>query len=116
MTTPELFEKFSQAFMVGDLDQITQCLAPDFEWRQPGGQIYSGREQALQAMAERFANPDGPRFTNSHFEFYDDTVVQTYQVIATDSKGELRHVAGTDVYKVKAGLIILKDAYWKQLG
>ena len=115
MTIQELFEKFGKAFMAGDLEKIAECLTPDFEWRQPDGEVYSGKDNALQAMKERFANREGPRFADSKFEFFGDTVVQTYRVTATSANGETREVAGTDVYRIEGGLIALKDAYWKQL-
>ena len=111
-----LFKTFVGAFLNKDLDQVAQCLAPHFEWRLPSGETYTGKENALAFMAKRFADPNGPEFSDSSsFAFHGDTVIQTYTVKAMGANGQRQLVAGLDVYKVEGGLILSKDAYWKQL-
>jgi len=121
MTTPNarheaLFKTFVSAFLNKDLTQVAQCLAPHFEWCLPSGETYTGKENALAFMAKRFADPNGPEFSDSsRFAFHGDTVIQTYYVKAMGSHGQRQVVAGLDVYQVEGGLIVRKDAYWKQL-
>jgi hypothetical protein len=121
MTTPNerheaLFKTFVSAFLNKDLAQVAPCLAPHFEWRLPSGETYTGKENALAFMAKRFADPNGPEFSDSSsFAFHGDTVIQTYSVKAMGANGQRQIVAGLDVYKVEGGLIVRKDAYWKQL-
>jgi hypothetical protein len=111
-----LFKAFVSAFLNKDLAQVAQCLAPHFEWRLPSGETYTGKENALAFMAKRFADPNGPEFSgSSSFAFHGDTVIQTYCVKAMGANGKRQSVAGLDVYKIEAGLIVRKDAYWKQL-
>lgn len=107
----DLFKKFGIAFVKKDVDTVAQCLSDDFVWSLPDGATYEGKPAALQAMAQRFADPGGPRFADSNFRFFGDTIVQTYQVTAGG-----KTLKGTDVYQVRDGLICSKDAYWKQLG
>ena len=110
-----LFKKFGIAFMKKDVDTVGECLSPDFEWSLPDGRTFVGKQASLDAMRERFADPDGPQFSDSNFDYHGDTIVQTYRVKAALADGSIREVAGTDVYQVKGGLICRKDAYWKQL-
>jgi limonene-1,2-epoxide hydrolase len=121
MTTPNerhkvLFKTFVSAFLNKDLAQVAQCLAPHFEWRLPSGETYTGKENALAFMAKRFADPNGPEFSDSSsFTFHGATVIQSDSVKAMGANGQRQVVAGLDVYQVEGGLIVRKDAYWKQL-
>jgi limonene-1,2-epoxide hydrolase len=121
MTTPNerhkvLFKTFVSAFLNKDLAQVAQCLAPHFEWRLPSGETYTGKENALAFMAKRFADPNGPEFSDSSsFTFHGATVIQSDSVKAMGANGQRQGVAGLDVYQVEGGLIVRKDAYWKQL-
>ena len=110
-----LFTAFVSAFLNKDLAQVAQCLAPHFEWRLPSGETYTGKANALAFMAKRFADPNGPEFLDSSLAFHGDTVIQTYHVKAMGANGKRQLVAGLDVYKIEEGLIVRKDAYWKQL-
>ena len=121
MTVPNdrhaaLFKTFVSAFLSQDLVQVAQCLAPHFEWRLPSGETYAGKESVLAFMAKRFADPNGPEFSDGgNFAFHGDTIIQTYSVKAMGANGQRQTVAGMDVYQVEDGLIVRKDAYWKQL-
>ena len=110
-----LFTAFVSAFRNKDVAQVAQCLAPHFEWRLPSGETYTGKENALAFMAKRFADPNGPEFSDSSFAFHGDTVIQTYRVKAMGANGKRQSLAGLDVYTIEEGLIVSKDAYWKQL-
>lgn len=109
-----LFREFVAAFQAQDVERVGACLTDDFEWRLPNGEVYSGKRDALAAMAKRFAATDGPRFSDSQFRFFGDTVLQTYRV-EVGSENDTQHTQGMDAYTVRDGLIALKDAYWKQL-
>ena len=111
-----LFTTFVRAFLNKDLAQVAQCLASHFAWRLPSGETYTGKDNALAFMAKRFADPNGPEFSDSSsFAFHGDTVIQTYEVKAMGANGQRQLVAGLDVYQIEEGLIVRKDAYWKQL-
>ena len=107
----ELFRRFGTAFMNKDADAVGEFLTEDFVWCLPDGKTFNGKEAALQAMRGRFADTNGPQFSASRFEYYNDTIVQSYKV----SVGG-RTLSGADVYQVRDGLIAHKDAFWKQLG
>ena len=121
MTTPNerheaLFKTFVRAFLNKDLSLVAPSLAPHFEWCLPSGETYTGKENALAFMAKRFADPNGPEFSDaSRFAFHGDTVIQTYTVKAMGANGQRQVVAGLDVYQIEDSLIVHKDAYWKQL-
>jgi len=110
-----LFTAFVNAFLNKDLAQVAQCLAPHFTWRLPSGETYTGKDNALAFMAKRFADPNGPEFSESRLAFYGDTVIQIYRVQAMSANGQRQSLAGLDIYKIEEGLIAFKDAYWKQL-
>lgn len=107
----ELFKRFGIAFMKKNVEAVAECLSADFVWSMPDGNTFEGKETALDAMRKRFADANGPVFSDSTFEFYGDRIVQTYQV-----KVGGKQLAGADIYEVSNGLISRKDAYWKQLG
>jgi len=110
-----LFKSFVSAFLNKDLAQVAQCLSYNFEWCLPSGETYTGKENALAFMAKRFADPNSPEFADSSLAFHGDTVIQTYRVKAIGTNGKRQTLAGLDVYKIEEGLIVRKDAYWKQL-
>lgn len=111
----ELFKKFGKAFMKKDVATVGECLSDDFVWALPTGEVYEGKPAALAAMQARFDSPGGPVFSDSHFAFHGDTIVQNYRVTVTLPSGEERQLPGMDVYYVTNGLISRKDAYWKQI-
>ena len=111
----ELFKKFGKAFMKKDVATVGECLSDDFVWALPTGEVYEGKAAAMAAMQERFDSADGPVFSDSHFAFHGDTIVQNYQVRVTLPDGSERQLPGLDVYYVSDGLISRKDAYWKQM-
>jgi len=110
-----VMQRFEAAFAAADVDAIVACFAPEVEWRLPTGRLLRGRAEAAQFLAERFADPTGPRFSASRFRAVDDTVVQNYRVAVPRADGSTAELDGCDVYRVRDGLITHKDAYWKQL-
>ena len=115
--TETLFKAFVKGFAKHDTASVAPTLADDFVWSQPTGEEFVGKEAALQAMAERWSAPGGgPVFGNSGFEVIGDTVIQTYEVTADMPDGGRRTRRGMDIYKVRNGLLIRKDAFWKQPG
>ena len=115
--TETLFRAFAKGFAKKDTALVAPTLADDFVWSQPTGEDFVGKQAALQAMAERWSAPGGgPVFRNSDFEVVGDTVIQTYEVTADAPDGGKRTLRGMDIYKVRAGLLTRKDAFWKQLG
>ena len=108
-----LFHEFEVAFQRQDLEAVSKCLSPAFEWRPPTGERFLGKEAALAEMERRFRLPAGPEFSKSRFRFHGHTVIQTYRVKYTGSDGIRRKTRGLDVYRILGGLIARKDAYWK---
>jgi len=111
----KLFLKFEIAFLESDPAAIAECLSPAFEWRPPSGEVFVGKAAALAAMESRFAMPGGPKFSRSRIKIYGNTIIQTYRVAVKGPDGKRRKTKGLDVYKVKEGLLIRKDAYWKAI-
>ena len=115
--TGKLFKAFVKGFAKHDTTLVAPTLADDFVWSQPTGEEVVGKEAALQAMTERWSAPGGgPVFGNSGFEVIGDTVIQTYEVTADMPDGGRSTRRGMDIYKVRDGLLIRKDAFWKQPG
>lgn len=115
--TETLFKAFVKGFAKHDTALVAPTLADDFVWSQPTGEDFVGKEAALQAMAERWSAPGGgPVFANSGFEVIGDTIIQTYEVTAEMPDGGRSTRRGMDIYKVRDGLLIRKDAFWKQPG
>ena len=109
----QLMQRFELAFTQRDVAGVMDCLGPGFEWRLPDGQHVRGRRCVRQTLTERFARRDGPRFSKSRFKYHGQTVIQTYEVALPDGQGGWHRRRGCDVYKVRGGLLVRKDAYWK---
>ena len=109
----QLMQRFELAFMARDVEAVMACLGPGFEWRLPDGQCFIGRRQVRNALEQRFSASGGPRFSKSVFRYFGSTVVQTYRVQVPDANGKLQELRGMDVYKLRGGVLLRKDAYWK---
>lgn len=111
----KLFTRFEEAFIAQDIAAIGECLSPAFQWHQPNGDVVYGKKEALDEMERRFATPNGPKFSGTVWRFKGTTVIQTYNVEYIGPDGKTRQSRGLDVYEIGAGLITLKDAYWKMI-
>ena len=109
----QLMQRFELAFESRDIDGVLACVGPGFEWRMPDGQCVRGRRAFKKALTERFGRANGPRFSKSRFKYYGQTVIQTYRVALPDGKGGWLERRGCDVYKVRGGQLVRKDAFWK---
>lgn len=114
MAAKQLMQRFELAFSTRDVDGVIACVAPGFEWRLPDGQVFAGRRDVRRVLQARFGMTDGPRFSKSRFRYYGNTVVQTYRVSVPDGNGGFVPLRGCDVYKIRRGLLVRKDAYWKR--
>ena len=111
----QLFATFEAAFLAADIERIADCIAPIFQWRQPNGSVFTGKQAALEEMAVRFSLPEGPRFSESRWQFESNCVLQRYRVEFKGADGQWCSASGFDYYETHAGLITVKDAYWKIL-
>ena len=110
-----LFDRFARAFVRCDEDELNEILSEDFVWNMPTGEVHRGRDAVIAAIRARQASADKPRFSDSRFALHGDTAVQTYKVEVTAPGGQKKVLDGCDVYEVKHGRIVTKDAYWKQV-
>jgi ketosteroid isomerase-like protein len=108
-------QRFEAGYVAKDPQAIVSCFAPDVEWRLPTGRVLRGRAETQAFLQERFADPAGPRFSDSRLRVFGNTVVQTYRVGVPRPDGSVSDLEGCDIYRVRDGLITHKDAYWKQL-
>lgn len=109
----KLFTRFEEAFSTHDIEEISRCLSPAFQWRQPNGDVIYGKKEALSEMERRFATPNGPTFSEVVWRFKGTTVIQTYTVEYMGPDRKWRRGRGMDLYEIADGLIIVKDAFWK---
>lgn len=110
-----LMHRFEAAYAAANAEAIVACFAPEVVWTLPDGRVLQGRAACLAFLKERFANPLGPTFSDSQLQVLGQTVVQTYRVSVPLPGGQTLAREGTDVYQIRGGLIVRKDAYWKQL-
>jgi hypothetical protein len=113
----KLFTDFSRGFGKKDVALVAPTLADSFEWHQPTGDVFVGKQASLNAMTARWSGAGGgPVFSNSTFEVRGDRIIQSYDVAVTGADGVTKQVRGLDVYRIEDGLFTRKDAFWKQLG
>ncbi|MGY9055012.1 MAG: nuclear transport factor 2 family protein [Alphaproteobacteria bacterium] len=113
----KLFTDFSRGFGKKDVTLVAPTLAESFEWHQPTGDVFVGKQASLDAMTARWSGAGGgPVFSNSTFEVRGDRIIQSYDVAVTGADGVAKQVRGLDVYRIEDGLFARKDAFWKQLG
>lgn len=111
-----LMRRFEAGYETVNAEAIVACFAPDVVWILPDSRVLNGREACLAFLKERFASPNGPKFSDSHMNVLGQTVVQNYKVTVPLPGGQTGTYDGTDVYQIRNGLIARKDAYWKQVG
>jgi ketosteroid isomerase-like protein len=111
-----LMRRFEAGYETLSVEAIVACFAPDVVWILPDSRVLKGREACLAFLKERFASPTGPKFSDSHMNVLGQTVVQIYKVSVPLPGGQTGTYDGTDVYQIRDGLIVRKDAYWKQMG
>ena len=111
-----LMRRFEQGYEMVSAEAIVACFAPDVVWTLPDSRVLRGREACQAFLKERFASPTGPKFSDSHMNVLGQTVVQNYKVGVPLPGGQSVTLDGTDVYQIRDGLIVVKDAYWKQIG
>lgn len=111
-----LMRRFEAGYETVSAEAIVACFAPDVVWVLPDSRVLNGREACLAFLKERFANPTGPKFSDSHMNVLGQTVVQNYKVSVPLPGGQTATLDGTDIYQIRDGLIARKDAYWKQVG
>lgn len=110
-----LMRRFEAGYEAVSAEAIVACFAPDVVWILPDSRVLKGREACLAFLKERFASPTGPKFSDSHMHVLGQTVVQNYKVSVPLPGGQTGTYDGTDVYQIRNGLIVRKDAYWKQV-
>lgn len=110
-----LMRRFEAGYETMSAEAIVACFAPDVVWILPDSRVLKGREACLAFLKERFASPTGPKFSDSHMHVLGQTVVQNYKVSVPLPGGQTGTYDGTDVYQIRNGLIVRKDAYWKQV-
>jgi uncharacterized protein (TIGR02246 family) len=115
-TVAALMQRFEAGYAAANAEAIVACFAPDVVWTLPDSRVLHGRAACLAFLKERFANPTGPKFSDSHMNVLGQTVVQNYKVGVAMPGGQSVTLDGTDVYQIRDGLIARKDAYWKQIG
>jgi uncharacterized protein (TIGR02246 family) len=111
-----LMQRFEAGYAAVNAEAIVACFAPDVVWTLPDSRVLHGRAACLTFLKERFASPTGPKFSDSHMNVLGQTVVQNYKVSVPLPGGQSVALDGTDVYQIRDGLIVRKDAYWKQIG
>lgn len=111
-----LMRRFEAGYAAVNAEAIVACFVPDVVWTLPDSRVLHGRAACLAFLKERFASPTGPKFSDSHMNVLDQTVVQHYKVAVPLPGGQSVTLDGTDVYQIRDGLIARKDAYWKQIG
>jgi len=111
-----LMQRFEAGYAAGNAEAIVACFAQGVLWTLPDSRVLNGRAACLAFLKERFANPTGPKFSDSRMHVLGQTVVQNYKVGVPLPGGQSVTLDGTDVYQIRDGLIAVKDAYWKQIG
>jgi len=107
------------AFNRHDLDAIMGFFADDCTLEMPRGpdpwgQRFSGKAQAREGLAGRFAGiPDVHYGEARHWACGDEFGVSEWTLTGTTTAGTPVEVQGCDHYTFRDGKIVHKNSYWK---
>ena len=111
---PAVIDRFGAAFDTQDVDAIMRCITPDCVFEStspPDGVRFVGQAAVRAAWVKLFADSANTRFTTeTRFGYGNQAVVQWRYDWAGEHPG---HVRGTDVYRVRDGLVAEKISYVK---
>ena len=118
----DLMDRFRAAYVSADPDQLSQVLAPNFEWHNhyfpaddpsPTGRVLRGIDEMVVELQWRKANWQGVRFEGLREQFAPKLITQTFTISGTDRGTPFKNNA-VDLYTLDENdLIMKKDTYWK---
>ena len=118
--TREDFDVLFQAFNRHDIDEVMTYFHDEIVFDTVGGpDAHGSRIEGKPAVREQFENtwgtmPDVQWINDSHFLFTDERVVSETTFTATNPDGRRQHADSVDLFTIKDGLIVRKQAFRKQ--
>jgi ketosteroid isomerase-like protein len=114
--TIDAVEAFNAAFNAHDVDAIMALMTDDCIFDNtppPDGTLYRGQAAVRRAWEEFFAGSPGARFEAEETFAAGDRCVVRWVYTWADDQGQVGHVRGVDVLRVRDGRIDEKLAYVK---
>ena len=109
--------EFNEAFNRHDVAGIMKCLSEDCLLEEaspaPDGTRHQGKESIRQFFEDSFRQVQGAHAEIEEIFGFGLRVVMRWRCEWLDETGARRHVRGTDVFKLKDGLIFEKLSYRK---
>lgn len=118
MTNEKLNEMF-EAFNRHDIDAVMSYFAEDIVFDTvAGSEAYGTRIEGSRAVRAAFENtwgtmPDVQWLNGTHY-FADERIVSESTFVATQADGKRVHADGVDLFTVRDGKIVRKQAFRKQ--
>lgn len=117
-----LLAAFSKALFARDVEGVYRTVTPGFIWRLPIGpdaplaREIASPDQLAAYFDERERVYEGMRFHDVAYHHAPEATFMTFRVVAKRKGGGAPVDAlGMERYLFRDGLILLKDAYWKQI-
>jgi len=117
--TAQDLEAVFNAFNNHDIDGVMQAFADDCVFYPVAGDsVMGGKIEGAEAIAKAFvgvwtAMEDAQWANHTHF-VAEDRAVSEWTFVGTDKNGMRIEAQGTDLFKIKDGKIIEKNAFRKQ--
>jgi ketosteroid isomerase-like protein len=114
----EMLRTITAAFDAHDLDAIMGHFADDavFEGprgKDPWGTRFVGREAVRAGFAARFSGIPDVRYRDEGHFVDGDRGASEWTLSGTTTSGERIEVRGCDLWTIRDGKIVKKDAFWK---
>ena len=114
----DMLREITAAFDAHDLDAILAHFADDavFEGprgKDPWGTRFVGREAVREGFAARFSGIPDVRYRDEGHFVDGDRGASEWTLSGTTTSGERIEVRGCDLWTIRDGKIVKKDAFWK---
>jgi uncharacterized protein (TIGR02246 family) len=118
-TPRELLDEFADAWNAHDVDRLLACMTEDAVFYgaagpAPDGASWQGPTQLREAFSAVWRTyPDATWFSATHFVDGDRALTE-WTFSGTPADGRRVNVRGCDVFRMREGLIAVKDTFRKQ--
>ncbi len=116
-STRETIDRFNEAFNRHDVDGIMAAMTDDCVFEntspRPDGTRYEGASAVRNFWEEFFRASPHARFETEDLFVVEDRATVTWVYHWSDSQGNLGHIRGVDVFRVRDGKVSEKLSYVK---
>ena len=114
-----LLEVFAEAWNAHDVDALLSCMTEDAVFRTaagaaPAGDVHQGHAELRAAFTAIFARFPDARWNNAIHSVMGDVALSEWTFSGTDVDGNKVLACGCDIFRLRNGMIAIKDTFRKQ--